>query len=107
MASTSTGRTGTLDPTKERVRDHYDRLATARDLWYRRSRFYHEHIERTVRALIPAGSAVVELGSGTGNLLAALQPSRGLGLDLSPEIVKVAQRNHPQLAFEVGDFCRP
>jgi ubiquinone/menaquinone biosynthesis C-methylase UbiE/glycosyltransferase involved in cell wall biosynthesis len=91
------------DPIKERVREHYDRLATTRDMWYRRSRYYHDHLERTLRAVIPAGSSVLELGCGTGNLLAALQPSRGLGLDLSPEIVKVARRNFPQLEFEVGD----
>jgi glycosyltransferase involved in cell wall biosynthesis/ubiquinone/menaquinone biosynthesis C-methylase UbiE len=95
--------TGATDPIKERVRERYDRLASTRDMWYRRSHYYHDHVERTLRGLIPAGSTVLELGSGTGNLLAALQPSRGLGLDLSPEMVKVAQRNHPQLEFDVGD----
>jgi ubiquinone/menaquinone biosynthesis C-methylase UbiE/glycosyltransferase involved in cell wall biosynthesis len=103
VASTSTTTSGTTDPIKERVRENYDRLAATRDMWYRRSRQYHDHLERTLRAAIPAGSAVLELGCGTGNLLAALQPSRGLGLDLSPEIVKVARRNHPTLTFEVGD----
>lgn len=91
------------DTTKGRVREHYDRLATARDMWYERNRYYHAHVEKTLRALIPAGSAVLELGSSTGQLLAALQPSRGLGLDLSPVIVKVARRNHPNLSFEVAD----
>lgn len=95
--------TQSTDPIKERVRERYDRLASTRDMWYRRSHYYHDHVERTLRGLIPAGSTVLELGSGTGNLLAALQPSRGLGLDLSPEMVKVAKRNHPQLEFAVGD----
>ena len=91
------------DPIKDRVRENYDRLASTRDRWYRRSHYYHDHVERTLRTLIPAGSTVLELGCGTGNLLAALQPSRGLGLDLSPEMVKIAQRNHPELEFQVGD----
>jgi glycosyltransferase involved in cell wall biosynthesis/ubiquinone/menaquinone biosynthesis C-methylase UbiE len=88
---------------KERVRAHYDGVASTRDSWYRRGSYYHDHLERTLQSIIPAGSSVLELGCGTGNLLAAIRPSRGLGLDLSPEIVKVARRNHPQLAFEVGD----
>src|SRR3981189_2333574 len=91
------------DPIKEQVREHYDRLAAARDTWYRRGRFYHEHLERALQALIPAGSSVLELGCGTGNLLAALRPSRVLGIDLSPEIVKIARLNHPTLSLEVGD----
>jgi glycosyltransferase involved in cell wall biosynthesis/SAM-dependent methyltransferase len=91
------------DSIKDLVREHYDRLAAARDIWYRRNSYYHAHVEERLRALIPAGSVVLELGSSTGNLLAALQPSRGLGLDLSPEIVKVARRNHPTLSFAVGD----
>jgi ubiquinone/menaquinone biosynthesis C-methylase UbiE/glycosyltransferase involved in cell wall biosynthesis len=103
MASNATVGTPATDPIKERVRENYDRLASTRDMWYRRSHYYHDHVERTLRTLIPACSTVLELGCGTGNLLAALQPSRGLGLDLSPEMVKVAQRNHPQLEFAVGD----
>jgi glycosyltransferase involved in cell wall biosynthesis/ubiquinone/menaquinone biosynthesis C-methylase UbiE len=103
VASSLSSGTGTLDPIKERVRAHYDRVAPARDAWYHRAQYYHDHLENIVRTVIPAGSRVLELGCGTGNLLAALHPSHGLGLDLSPEIVKIARRNHPQLTFEVGD----
>src|SRR5438552_3300741 len=92
-----------VQPIKERVREYYDRNASKRDMWYRRGHYYHDHLERTLQAIIPAGSTVLELGCGTGNMLAALRPSRCLGLDLSPEIVKIARRNHPELSFEVGD----
>jgi len=96
-------RPGTRDQVKDRIRNHYDRLAPSRDAWYRRSHYYHDYIERTLRSLIPTGSTVLELGCGTGNLLTALEPSRGLGLEISPEMVRVAQRNHPDMEFEVGD----
>ena len=91
------------DQIKDRIRNHYDSLAPSRDAWYRRSRYYHDYIERTMRSLVPKGSSVLELGSGTGNLLAVLEPSKGLGLEISPEMVRVAQRNHPELEFAVGD----
>ena len=103
MGATVTPPTAAPDPIKERIRDHYDGLAPSRDIWYRRSKYYHDYVERSLRSLIPAGSTVLELGCGTGNLLAALQPSRGLGLDISPEMLRVARRNHPHLEFEVGD----
>jgi glycosyltransferase involved in cell wall biosynthesis/ubiquinone/menaquinone biosynthesis C-methylase UbiE len=92
-----------LDPLKEQVRAHYDRLADERDAWYRRNAYYHTEVERKLQALIPPGSSVLELGCGTGNLLAALKPSRGFGIDLSKKMIEVARRNHPDLEFAAGD----
>jgi glycosyltransferase involved in cell wall biosynthesis len=88
---------------KAQVRAHYDRLAASRDHWYRRNRGYHDYLEHTLRALVPAGRSVLELGSGTGNLLKALRPTRGLGIDLSPAMIELSRRNHPDLRFEVAD----
>ena len=96
-------RVAVLDPVKQNIRDHYDRVASSRDRWYERSRYYHRHVESTVGAIVPPGASVLELASGTGNLLASLKPSRGVGVDLSPESVRIAQRNHPELEFVVGD----
>src|SRR6266576_2819099 len=70
------------DEFKEQVRSHYDRLAAFRDSWYRRNRFYHAYIEGALRRIVPPGSAVVELGTATGNLLDSLRPARGVGVDL-------------------------
>ena len=91
------------DEFKEQVRSHYDRLAVFRDSWYERNRFYHAYIEGTLRRIVPPGSAVVELGTATGNLLDSLRPARGVGVDLSPAMVEIAQRKYPHLTFMVGD----
>src|SRR6202022_3163604 len=91
------------DEFKAQVRSHYDRLAGFRDRWYGRNRFYHGYIEGALQRIVPAGSAVLELGSSTGNLLDSLQPARGVGVDLSPAVVEIAQRKYPDLTFLVGD----
>jgi glycosyltransferase involved in cell wall biosynthesis/ubiquinone/menaquinone biosynthesis C-methylase UbiE len=88
---------------KNRVRDHYDRLAHDRDRWYQRNAYYHSFLERRLSELIPPGSSVIELGSGTGNLLSTLKPSRGLGIDISREMVGIARTKFPELQFEVAD----
>ena len=93
----------TLDPLKEQVRAHYDALGAHRDDWYRRNSYYHSEVERRLGALIPPGSSVLELGCGTGNLLTALKPKRGFGLDLSPGMIEVARKNHPELEFDPND----
>jgi hypothetical protein len=51
---------------------------------------------------------VLELGCSSGELLAAVEPARGVGVDFSPAIIELARRHHPQLEFHVADavkFC--
>ena len=50
-----------------------------------------------------SGLRVLELGCGTGALLAALEPSHGVGVDFSPAMVAIARAHHPQLSFVVAD----
>ena len=43
---------------------------------------------------------MLEIGSGGGELLAALRPSRGVGVDVSGGMVALARSRHPELRFE-------
>ncbi len=47
---------------------------------------------------------VLELGCGTGQLLNALKPSYGLGVDLSQNMLNIAQKEYPHLNFFQGDL---
>jgi len=64
---------------------------------------YHRRLEEVYGFLIHPGQRVIEFGSGNGDLLAALRPSYGVGIDLSPRAVKLAQEAHPHLRFVVAD----
>ena len=44
---------------------------------------------------------MLEIGSGSGDLLAALQPASGMGVDVSPGMVDLARSRHPELGFVV------
>jgi len=46
---------------------------------------------------------VLELGCGQGDLLAALRPSRGVGIDLSERMLDRARARHGQLTFVHAD----
>jgi len=52
---------------------------------------------------VPPGLRVLELGCGLGDLLAAVKPARGLGLDFSPAMISQARQRHPELEFQVAD----
>ena len=80
-----------------------DAQAQESDRWKRKNRYYYESIERIVRFHVPPGSSVLEIGCGTGDLLAALEPFRGVGVDISPKVVEIASGKHPGLSFLVGE----
>lgn len=82
---------------------YFDALAPDRERWIARNRYYHDQLGRIFSFFIPAGRRVLEVGVGTGQLLAALKPSHGVGIDLSPNMVAVARQKHPEFDFRVGD----
>ena len=92
---------------KEAIRTHADRLATERDRWIERNSYYYAEDHGYMQFLVPPGKKVLDLGCGTGRLLAALQPDRGVGVDFSPAMVEEARRRHPSLEFHVGDVEDP
>ena len=73
------------------------------ETWKRKNRYYHNSLERILRFHVPAGSSVLEVGCGTGELLHALAPKRGVGVDISPRTVEIACSRYPDLTFLEGD----
>jgi SAM-dependent methyltransferase len=67
------------------------------------ARHYHRRLRRYYRFNIPPGLRVLELGCGTGDLLAALEPRYGVGIDVSPGVIEAARQRHPGLIFEIAD----
>lgn len=66
-------------------------------------RYYNDRLQKLIGFNIPAGSSVLELGCGVGDLLASLDTSRGLGVDFSEEMISRARVRHPDLEFMVAD----
>jgi SAM-dependent methyltransferase len=89
---------------KEEVRRLADASAPKRRRWLKRAAFFHAEDLRYLKFLIPPGSRVLELGCGTGDLLAALKPSFGVGVDFSEAMIAEARRAFPDLSFFVGDI---
>ncbi|MFN2597939.1 MAG: glycosyltransferase [Pyrinomonadaceae bacterium] len=88
---------------RARVAAHYDRLAALRDGWRRRNSYYHETLAAVCRQIIPPGARVLELGAATGELLAAVEPGEGVGVDLSRRMCDVARAKFPRFTFLQAD----
>ena len=94
----------TLSPRKTRVLELAQRLAPERNRWIERNAFFYEQDEKYMRFLVPEGLRVLDLGCGTGRMLAALKPARGVGVDISSNMIEIARRDFPDLEFVVGDI---
>ncbi|MCX7635016.1 MAG: glycosyltransferase [Syntrophales bacterium] len=97
----------TYDRTKERYKaerkefwSSVARLKERRPGW---GGFYHKRLRELYRFVVPEGMRVLELGCGDGDLLAAVNPSYGVGIDLSWVMIHRAKKKHPHLQFLQAD----
>ncbi len=86
-------------PLQDKLRQHFDRLAPQWDWWKRRNRYYHQDLEKLLHFFIPPHSVVLEIGCGTGDLLKAIEPRKGVGIDFSPAMIEIAQGKYPPQQF--------
>lgn len=94
----------TLSPKTQEVADFVDRLAGRREKYIKHHRQYYSNLLRFLENNIPAGGSVLEIGCGTGHVLHAMKPSVGVGVDVSPNMIKTARSLYPDLTFVNGDI---
>ncbi len=76
--------------TTEELARHFDWVSENDRVARRVQAGFHRGIAEQLRALIPAGSRVLEAGCGRGDLLRALAPVRGVGIDISERMLAQA-----------------
>ncbi|MGO9833370.1 MAG: glycosyltransferase [Polyangiaceae bacterium] len=84
----------------------YDRIADWRYQRVDEHHYYSEQVRRLVSSLVLPGSRVLEVGCGLGDLLASLDGPTRVGIDLSPRMIELARRRHPELDLRVVDVER-
>lgn len=86
---------------------HFDAIATQYDYWKTKNAYYHENLKKLYGEYIPKRERVLEIGCGTGDILARLEPKEGRGVDVSAEMIEIAQRKYvakSNLQFEREDI---
>ncbi|MEX0329945.1 MAG: glycosyltransferase [Puniceicoccaceae bacterium] len=82
----------------KRVRQHYQEIPPLPTM----SRGYRTILGRYLDRYIPKGVRLLEIGCGTGDLLATLGDRKRDGIDLVPEQVEEATRRYPECTFSQG-----
>jgi ubiquinone/menaquinone biosynthesis C-methylase UbiE len=87
--------------TIDQLKSYYDRIASDR-ITYRKSRsYYWNYITRYCNYFIHEDDTVLEIGCGTGELLAELNGKRKVGIDFSENMIDGARTQFPEMDFRV------
>ncbi len=67
--------------------------------------YYHQYLAHIFRMLVPPNLTVLEIGCGKGDLIAALEPRTGIGVDFCSDFIRSAQKQHPAYQFICAEAC--
>ena len=81
--------------------DFFESVAQERDRWKRKNWYYWEDLENFCSFLVPENAKVLEVGCGTGDLLASLKAKDRVGIDYCGSMVAIARKKYPHIDFRV------
>lgn len=84
-------------------RAHWQQVARKMEHWNGWGGAYHKRLSAVFKNLISPHQRVLEIGCGQGDLLAALQPAFGVGVDFSDIVLSQARQKHHKLHFIAAD----
>lgn len=84
-------------------RGHWDRVSPRKLNQNRAGAFYQKLLQGYYAHMVPAGRRVLEIGCGHGDLMAAVSPGYGVGIDFSSRMIETARIRHPQFHFIQAD----
>jgi len=93
----------------EEVRRFYEENHAGIERARHARRYFYGYLTSVLRSRIPGGQRVLDVGCGSGHLLAALEPETGVGIDLSgPAVAEASERyGGGRLRFIQGDGTQP
>jgi len=71
--------------------------------WRKRNSYYYNWLDRIYKFVVRPNSRVLHIGCECGDLLAAVKPAYGVGIDEDPELIELAKKRFDHLNFHVMD----
>lgn len=71
--------------------------------WRRRNSYYYKWLHRIYKFIVRPNSRVLHVGCESGDLLAAVEPAYGVGIDADPASIELAKKQFPHLKFHSTD----
>jgi hypothetical protein len=71
--------------------------------WRSRNAYYYRWLDKIYKSIIRPGSRVLHVGCECGDILAAVRPSYGIGIDSDEQAIELAKKRFASLNFDVQD----
>jgi len=94
---------GALSGVLETKKHCQDSVAKNRAAWIKSNRYYYDLLKSLLRFIVEPGKRVLEVRCETGDLLASVKPSHGVGVEIGDAMVAQAREEHPELSFLRAD----
>ena len=94
-------------PKKEIITKYFDYISQDYPKWHDKNKYYYDNIKGLVKNHVDPSCKILEIGCGTGEILNSCNPKQGVGIDISPEMIKIAKERHPEHTFicsSIEDF---
>ena len=88
---------------KETLKSYYSQISTHHAFYEKFNSYFYSYRRYILKKLIPDNMSVLELGCGTGDNLASLSLRKGVGVDISPAMITIAEKKFPGLNFICAD----
>lgn len=83
--------------------EHFNHISKDYNYWKQKNHYYYQNLIDLYRYLIDKRKTVLEIGCGTGYIIASLDLEKGKGIDISLEMIEIAKRafiHRDNLSFE-------
>ncbi len=79
---------------KTTVEKHFDKIAKDYDKYTGKRDLHYTTLKKILQTLIGKDKEVLEVGCGTGDIIASLKAKHGYGQDISSEMIKIASEKY-------------
>jgi ubiquinone/menaquinone biosynthesis C-methylase UbiE len=89
---------------KQKIKDFFNNNIDKIEARRGANSYYHGEMRRYYQFYIQPHSRILELGCGSGNLISSLNPSYGVGVDISEKMIELARKKCPEITFVCEDI---
>lgn len=83
-----------INMNNKNVRGHFDKIAGKYDSYTAKRQLHYDKTKEIIFKYAKNKINVLEVGCGTGDVLAFVNPVNGYGMDISPQMVKIANKKY-------------
>ncbi len=94
---------GGLQARRDAIRALQAKVAPSRRSWIERNTYFYSLVHRLYRFLVEPDKRVLSVRCSLGNALSAVKPRRGVGIELTPELIAEARKANPQWEYIIAD----